>query len=228
MVVSEIILHPKETDVMPVQYPKRTLKKNLNREKLVVAAATLFSRNGHMTTTLNDVANHAGVHVQTLYKHFKTKEELAIASAEIVVKDCRTRFEEKFSNQTTFAIWREWIEDTVSYLTDLGIGTYKQVQVRSASSLLNDNYLLVVYSGYENLLAEYLAKDFEMDPKIDRLPRLVACMLWSGNEAAMKRSAGLDTAKNILDFNDTLLTESLSVIDDVEKIFSSYIKSPRP
>jgi hypothetical protein len=77
-------------------------------------------------------------------------------------------------------------------------------------------------------LAEYLAKDFEMDPKIDRLPRLVACMLWSGNEAAMKRSAGLDTAKNILDFNDTLLTESLSVIDDVEKIFSSYIKSPRP
>ena len=88
MVVSEIILHPKETDVMPVQYPKRTLKKNLNSEKLVVAAATLFSRNGHMSTTLNDVARHAGVHVQTLYKHFKTKEELAIASAEVVVKDC--------------------------------------------------------------------------------------------------------------------------------------------
>ena len=66
---------------MPVQYPKRTLKKNLNREKLVVAAATLFSRNGHMSTTLNDGASHAGVHVQTLYKQCKTKEELAIASA---------------------------------------------------------------------------------------------------------------------------------------------------
>ena len=113
---------------MPVQYPKRTRKKNLNREKLVVAAATLFSRNGHMSTTLNDVASHAGVHVQTLYKHFKTKEELAIASAEIVVKDCRTNFEEKFPSQSTFVIWREWIEHTVSYLTDLGIGTYKQEQ----------------------------------------------------------------------------------------------------
>jgi hypothetical protein len=53
-------------------------------------------------------------------------------------------------------------------------------------------------------------------------------MLWSGNEAAMKRSAGLDTAKNIPDFNETLLAESLGVIDDVEKIFSSYIKLPRP
>jgi AcrR family transcriptional regulator len=181
-----------------------------------------------MSTTLNDVASHAGVHVQTLYKHFKTKEELAIASAEIVVQDCRKRFEEQFPSHSAFAIWRQWIEDTVSYLTDLGIGTYKQEQVRSASSLLNDNYLLVVYSGYEDLLAEYLAQDFKMDPKINRLPRLVACMLWSGNEAAMKRSAGLDTAKNIPDFNETLLAESLGVIDDVEKIFSSYIKLPRP
>ena len=228
MVTSEIILHLKETVIMPVQYPKRTHKKNLNREKLVVAAATLFSRNGHMSTTLNDVASHAGVHVQTLYKHFKTKEELAIASAEIVVQDCRKRFEEQFPSHSAFAIWRHWIEDTVSYLTDLGIGTYKQEQVRSASSLLNDNYLLVVYSGYEDLLAEYLAQDFKMDPKIDRLPRLVACMLWSGNEAAMKRSAGLDTTKNIPDFNETLLAESLGVIDDVEKIFCSYIKLPRP
>ena len=228
MVTSEIILHLKETVIMPVQYPKRTHKKNLNREKLVVAAATLFSRNGHMSTTLNDVASHAGVHVQTLYKHFKTKEELAIASAEIVVQDCRKRFEEQFPSHSAFAIWRHWIEDTVSYLTDLGIGTYKQEQVRSASSLLNDNYLLVVYSGYEDLLAEYLAQDFKMDPKIDRLPRLVACMLWSGNEAAMKRSAGLDTTKNMPDFNETLLAESLGVIDDVEKIFCSYIKLPRP
>jgi len=228
LVISEITLHLKETVIMPVQYPKRTHKKNLNREKLVVAAATLFSRNGHMSTTLNDVASHAGVHVQTLYKHFKTKEELAIASAEIVVQDCRKRFEEQFPSHSAFAIWRHWIEDTVSYLTDLGIGTYKQEQVRSASSLLNDNYLLVVYSGYEDLLAEYLAQDFKMDPKIDRLPRLVACMLWSGNEAAMKRSAGLDTTKNMPDFNETLLAESLGVIDDVEKIFSSYIKLPRP
>jgi AcrR family transcriptional regulator len=213
---------------MPVEYPKRTLKKNLNREKLVVAAALLFSRNGHMRTTLNDVASYAGVHVQTLYKHFKTKEELAIASAEIVVTDCRKKFEEKFETHCSFAIWRDWIESTVLYLTDLGIGIYKQEQIRSASSLLNDNYLLVVYSGYEDILTEYLAKDFGMDPKTDRLPRLVACMLWSGNEAAMKRCAGLDCANTDLDFDEAILGESLHVVDEVEKIFSTYIKSPRP
>lgn len=212
---------------MSVKYPKRTHTKQQNRQKLVEAAATLFSRNGHMSTTLNEVASYAGVHVQTLYKHFKTKEELAVASAEIVVKQCRRRFEDNFQSQSTFAIWRQWIEDTVSYLSELGIGSYKQEQVRSASSLLNDNYLLVVYSGYEDLLAEYLAKDFYMDLKTDRLPRLVACMLWSGNEVAMKRSAGLDSDASVLNFNEVLLAESLCVVDDVEEIFSTYIKISR-
>ena len=82
---------------MPTKYPKRTLKKNLNREKLIVVATQLFSRNGHQSTTLDEVATEAGVHVQTLYKHFKTKEELVTASAEIVVTDCRARFEDEVS-----------------------------------------------------------------------------------------------------------------------------------
>ena len=67
-----------------------------------------------------------------------------------------------------------------------------------------------------------------MDPKTDRLPRLVACMLLSGNEAAMKRCAGLDCANTDLDFDEAILGESLHVVDEVEKIFSTYIKSPRP
>ena len=182
---------------MSVKYPKRTLKKNLNREKLIVAATLLFSRNGHHGTTLDEVAAEAGVHVQTLYKHFKTKEELVTASAEIVIADCRALFEDK-------------------------------QQLCAASSLMNDSYLLIVYTGYENLLTEYLAQDFKMDPKTHRLPRLVACMLWSGNEAAMKRCAGLDTAKDILAVNQSVIKESIGAIDDIEKLFSGYIKLPRP
>ena len=213
---------------MPIEYPKRTLKKNLNRGKLIVAATLLFSRNGHQSTTLDEVASEAGVHVQTLYKHFKTKEELVTASAEIVIADCRARFEDKFTSQSTFVIWREWIENSVTYLTGLGLRESKKKQLCSTSSLMNDSYLLIVYAGYENLLAEYLARDFMMDQKTHRLPRLVACMLWSGNEAAMKRCAGLDTAKNILGDNQSVIDESVGVIDDIEKLFAGYIKLPRP
>ena len=90
--------------------------------------------------------------------------------------------------------------------------------------MMNDNYLLIVYSGYEDLLTEYLARDFQMDPKVDRLPRLVACMLWSGNEAIVKRCGGLDTGKDVLDDPEAVLAESLRAVDDIEKVFASYIK----
>lgn len=90
---------------------------------------------------------------------------------------------------------------------------------------MNDNYLLIVYSGFEDILTEYLARDFQMDPKQDRLPRLVACMLWSGNEAAMKRCAGLDTDEDRLDDEAVTLAEGLAVVDEVEKVFQTYIKT---
>lgn len=213
---------------MSVQYPIRTKKKNLNREKLLMAATTLFSRNGYTDSTLDQVAAEAGLHVQTLYRHFKTKDELAIAAAEITIRDCRARFEQEFPTLSAFQIWRQWIRDSVSLLTSLGLGDHKRQQLRSSSSLMNDNFLLIIYSGYEDILTEYLAKDFDLNPEKSPLPRLVACMLWSGNEAAMKRCAGLDTQKNVLGSNKVVLDESLKVIAEVEKAFSGHVKTSMP
>ena len=210
---------------MAIKYPKRTLKKNRNRDKLVTAACLLFARNGYQYTTLEEIAKEAGMHVQTLYGHFKNKEELAIAAASTVLEDCRNLFEQASPDQSTFEIWREWEIRTVSGLKLLGFGEHKREQLRSASSLMNDNFLLITYSGYEDLLTEYLAKDFHMDPQYDRLPRLAACLLWSGCETAAKRCAGLDHDGVESMDDDSIIQESVGVVDDVEKLFADYIKS---
>ena len=78
---------------MSVKYPKRTLKKNLNREKLAIAAVITFSRNGYPNTPLKEVADHAGVHVQTLYKQNKKKEELERTETEPATRDVKTMAE---------------------------------------------------------------------------------------------------------------------------------------
>ena len=209
------------------QYPRRTEKKRQSRAQLINSANTLFARKGYQHTKLDEVAEGAGLHVQTLYRHFKTKEELAAAAAEVVLNDCRAHFEGASNDQSTFEIWRGWIARTVTYLASLGFGEHKRRQLRSVSSLMNDNYLLAVYSGYEDLLAEYLALDFRMNPKHARLPRLVACMLWSGNEAAVKRCAGLDRGQDTLMDVNSVLAESVGVVDDIEAVFGSYVHLPR-
>ena len=208
-----------------VQYPRRKEKSQQIRERLVTTAATMFSRKGYQHTTLNEIAAEADVHVQTLYRHFKSKDELAVAAATVGLNDCRAHFEEAPKGQSTFQIWRAWIRRTVTYLSSLGFTERKKEQLRAPSSLMNDKYLVIIYSGYEDLLTEYLARDFQLDPKHSRIPRLAACMLWSGNEAAVKRCAGLDSGVDTLADGDSLLDESLAVVDDVEKLFESYLVS---
>ena len=78
------------------------------------------------------------------------------------------------------------------------------------------------------ILVSGCARDFDLNPEQCPLPRLVACMLWSGNEAAMKRCAGLDTEKDVLGSNKVVLDESLKVIAEVEKAFSGHVKASMP
>ena len=209
---------------MVISYPKRTETKNKNREQFVDAADRLFATKGYQHTTLNDVAEEAGLHVQTLYKHFKNKEELAIDSASTAVGHLKEHFNVASDGQSTFDVWRAFVNDSLTGLLPMGIGEHKREQLRAASSMMNDNFLLIVYSGYEDILTEHLAVEFQMDPKTNHLPRLVASMLWAGNEVALKRCAGLDTGEDVLDDAVAIVKESLAVIDDIESIFTSYIR----
>ncbi len=209
---------------MTIEYPKRREKKNKNREQLLDAADRLFATKGYQHTTLTDVAEKAGLHVQTLYKHFKNKDELASASATTAIGHLREHFDAAREDQTTFDVWRAFISDSLTGLLPMGIGEHKRDQLRSASSMMNDTFLLIVYSGYEDVLTEHLALDFQMDPSKHQLPRLVACMLWSGNEVALKRCAGLDTGDDVLNDASAILEESLAVVDEIENIFASYLK----
>ena len=212
---------------MTILYPKRTRTKLANKQKIIRVAINLFARKGYQASTQEEIAQDANLHLQTIYRHFRSKEELAIAAAELSVSDCNERFKNNFSQSNTFEIWRKWIKSSSSFLLSLGIGEEKRDRLCSASSLMNDNYLLIIYSGYEDLLTHYIAQDFCMDVKIDRLPRLVAGMLWNGNEAAMKRCAGKDTESNNLHNVNHVLAESLAVVDDIEAVFKGHIKLQR-
>jgi AcrR family transcriptional regulator len=56
------------------------------RERLVVAAVDLFTEQGYDATTVNQIAERAGVTKSTFFRHFPDKRELLVAGHETLSK----------------------------------------------------------------------------------------------------------------------------------------------
>lgn len=52
-----------------------TREKN-TKERILEEALKLFSQSGYMGTSMNDIAAELGVTKATLYKHYKSKQEI--------------------------------------------------------------------------------------------------------------------------------------------------------
>lgn len=55
-------------------------KGDLTRERIIAAAAPVFNRNGFTGTSLSDLMEATGLQKGGIYRHFKSKEELAVAA----------------------------------------------------------------------------------------------------------------------------------------------------
>jgi TetR/AcrR family transcriptional repressor of nem operon len=55
-------------------------KGDLTRERIIEAAAPVFNRNGFIGTSLSELMEATGLQKGGIYRHFKSKEELAIAA----------------------------------------------------------------------------------------------------------------------------------------------------
>ena len=50
------------------------------KQRIVEIAATIFNQNGYIGTSIADIVKSTGVHKGGIYKHFKSKEEIAVAA----------------------------------------------------------------------------------------------------------------------------------------------------
>ena len=58
---------------------RRIQEKETRRREILQAAATVFKRNGFMKTSMKQVADESALAVGTLYRYYKSKEELFVA-----------------------------------------------------------------------------------------------------------------------------------------------------
>ena len=50
------------------------------KQKIIETAAIIFNQNGYVGTSIADIVKSTGVNKGGIYKHFKTKDEIAVAA----------------------------------------------------------------------------------------------------------------------------------------------------
>jgi AcrR family transcriptional regulator len=64
------------------------------RERILDAAETLMGRLGYQKMTMDDIARQAGIGRRTIYLHFPSKEETALATIDRIVERLKERLRE--------------------------------------------------------------------------------------------------------------------------------------
>ena len=72
------------------------------KRKILEAAAKCFSEGGYAKTTMDRIAEEAGVSKGALYWHFKSKEELFVELKQRSIANVRKQFEKLFSQKKPF------------------------------------------------------------------------------------------------------------------------------
>ena len=184
------------------QFPLREKRKAETRQSLIHAAQTLFASNGYDATTLEEVARHAGLHVQTLYRHFPNKQELATAGDEDLLERFRTAITHPTRETDTFTFWRQWIRSATEKVTqDDGGESYRAYLLQRWRQPTVSSQLIRIGHQYEDLLTESLARDFGMSAEGIGLPRLAATALWGVNTHLQRLHAtqlGFDLAGEVV------------------------------
>ena len=102
------------SEVQPSR-PKRA-DAALNHERLVQAAREVFAERG-FSATLQDIANHAGVGVGTIYRHFPTRADLVVAVYRHQIEACAAAGPRLLAEKhSPYAALREWVDLFVEFL----------------------------------------------------------------------------------------------------------------
>ncbi len=114
-----------------------------NREKLIEMAAAAFAENG-VGTSLEDIAQRAGVGIGTLYRHFPTREHLVEVVYRRELELLAAAAAELAETHPPDIALEEWMRRFVGYIaTKRGMANSLRILMTSNSSLFADGSGLI-------------------------------------------------------------------------------------
>ena len=173
-----------------MKLPLRERKKARTALAIEEAATELFESQGFEATTLEQIAEAAEIHKQTVLRYFKTKEDVAFARRNRLFEE----FAEGLANRKGSVLdhWRNHIATTSA------AATHGKRLRRHFEFLATDDrlyaYQLHLNQKHQDLLAAAFSEEAGVEPETDIFSRALAALLVSGNSdvARMTLRSGHD------------------------------------
>lgn len=189
-----------------VKYPRRTERRRRTRAAILKAAGDHFRKEGYAATTMQAIADSADVHVTTLFMHFKSKADLALALVQDRTDALRKRAFDARGSTGFFAFFRAEALDRAKTLTEA-----KRPEATFWSALQSDADLAFASATFNTDQAEifgrFVAAEFGRDREKDYRPDLVARLLLAATDLAYQKwissDRQSDPVKEISDSLDT-------------------------
>ena len=154
------------------------------------------------------IADRAGLHVQTLYKHFDNKAALLMALEEEIFESQRKILEDPGRKASTIEARLQMdLKAIKGHDVDTMIKTFKDPEFAGVHMLVANRYI--------DLLSTHLAVEMGMDAR-DPEPRLIASMLHWGSfsvTGSLAAVEGVSNAKLVRQYRKTfkLIAETLDM-----------------
>ena len=196
---------------MQSKTPLREKRRLSSRKAFLDAARTLFDNPGFQETTMGQIAELADLHLQTLYSHFPTKQNLAATLQAESFRDALG-----IRKKDTMTFWREWIRAAAKAQVskDGGASFFQYLMTEKADPKLAGAQSLIA-NQYTYSMARAIAEDLNLDIDTDRRPVYIAYMLWGANADAVFRWSKTEGKGDLVKI-------AVNAVKDVEKIVNEY------
>jgi AcrR family transcriptional regulator len=134
------------------------LSKPSARERLARAAFALFDEQGYEQTTVEDIAERAGLGRTTFFRHYKSKEDVIFPDHDRVLEHVAVRLRAQGSEDVIAAVFDSVRLVFRSYL-DEGDLARRRYALTSSVPALREREIISV-ARYQRLFREFIASDF--------------------------------------------------------------------
>jgi AcrR family transcriptional regulator len=173
----------------------RVRKTARTREAIIKASRKLFDKQGFEATTLEQIAELADVHKQTVLRYFGSKEEIALAHRYNWYARLEAALLDPSRKEPVMKTWRRLVDEVSHELAShKDILKYYRL-LQSTPKLIAHS--LSVDAKHEAVLRDALIREAQTDPDTDFDARLLAAFLVQTNRAIMEAVVKSESADDI-------------------------------